>query len=260
MKRIVLLLYLSICSLSIAQYVQKKPGQVWGTNEERYANLGDQAVSYIQNDMYSLAIDCINQMLSINCKNADRQKDYYSLIHCYARTYDYNKVIESCNKYIKISPENDPTLKEIYFWQGFAYAMSDNNNNAILCFERSISKSKTTDYKNLAQCHYLAARCYYLLDKTYLAETNYKKSIYYGCKEENVTIKQIETYGYNNFILGDMFYYYSRLKKGKSYNDWIYLLYLSAKCGHPEGLDVANEYSLFQWSSIPTPSPNLFQN
>ena len=241
-----------------AQYIKRQPGQDWGANEEKYATLGDKAVSCIQNNTYVLAIDYFNQMLSINCKNADRQKDYFSLSYCYFQTSEYDKTIEACNNYIKLSPIDDPNLKDIYFYQGFSYAMKGDNNNAILCFEKAISQSSPTDYHSLAQNHYLAARCYYILEKDYLAEINYKKAISYGCKQEGITIKQIETDGCENFGLGEMFYYYSLLKE-KSYNDWIYLIYLSAKCGHPEGMNQANKYSLFQWSSIPTPSKDLFQ-
>lgn len=260
MKKLTLLfLNLCLCNIMMAQYVEKKTGQTWGANENKYATLGEKAVSYIQNDMYVLAIECLNQMININCKNADRLKDYYSLAYCYFVTDENDKVIETCNKYISISPKSNPELNVIYFFQGFAYSMKGESNNAIPCLEKSISLSDSIDYHNLMQCHYLIARCYWSLDNNYLAKSNYKKAIFYGCKEEKVTIKQIETSGCNNVLLGDVFYYYSMLKLGESYNDWTYLIYLSAKCGHPQGLEQANKGMLFQRSSLPTPSIDLFQ-
>lgn len=248
----------SICGLSAQHIANKKPNKS-SENDKRYALLSSKVQTYIAQDMYGIAIDCLEKMFSITCSNADRQKDCYSLVYCYFQMEDYQQVLEACDKYISFQKSsNDKNLKQIFFFQGFSYFELNAPKQALVSFEKAISCSRPNDYQSLQQNHHFAGKCYYLLGNYILAEKNFKKSIAYRIALCGIGVNDILNYGKSDFGLGLIFYDYSLVKRGRSYQDWLYLLLLSAKCGNPKAVAEAEEYDLLNWTNPPRPSANLF--
>lgn len=82
--------------------------------------------------------------------------------------------------------------------------------------------------------------------------TNCKKRVIDECNHYNVNISKVETYGGSFPALGDALYTYSLaiLNKPRCYRDWLYLLFLSAKCGNSDAINQANDYRLLKDESM----------
>lgn len=97
--------------------------------------------------------------------------------------------------------------------------------------------------------------------KNYISLEDCKIAIAESCKKYNVNIFRLETNDGNYPELGDNLYMYSLviLDKPRSYRNWLYLLYLSAKCGNDDAINQAKDYQLMQDKlMIKDHSTNLF--
>lgn len=244
---------------SSKEYVIKKEGERWGPKEMEYEELGEKGISFINQDMYSLAVQCFEQILTINCKNADRIKDYYSLVYCYTMLDDPDKVIENGKKYIALSPkQSDKNIHQIYSFMGMAFADKKEWKTASFYWEAAILSDSPDDLVNLTNDYYMDGRCYWALNNHFLAKKNYKKAIDCGLKYYGITINQIATYGGNYDLLGEVFYYYASLEID-SYKNWNDLLYLAIKCGYKQALEKHSELLTIYKESGFHPNNDLFE-
>lgn len=239
-------------------YVVKKEGETWGPNENKYEKLGENGIELINKEMYSLAVNCFEQMLTIKCKNANRLKDYYSLVYCYTRLDELDKTIEAGKKYLELTNKNnDKNIHQVYSSMGLAYAEKKDWKNGALCFEAAIVTDSPNDLPTLVKDYYMTGRCYWSLKNDLLAQTNYKKAIKNGLKYYGITIHQIAKYGGNYDLLGEVFYYYAMLESD-SYKNWNDLLYLAIRCGHKEAMEKHSELLEIYKESEFNPNDDLF--
>jgi len=234
MKHLVLLLLLLLPSCIIdAQYVKQREGEKWGVNEYKYLELGNKMEEYISQNMYNSAIECLAEMFSLECTNANREKDMYASIHCTLQLEEYDTVIGLADEYEKAFPDS-PRLYSILGNKGFAYAVGKKDyRNAISSLEKALLLVPSSDYsKRSLYCEYIG-ESYFLLKNNFLSRQFYKKAILYFLKLENVSITSIETSGINSPHLGQLFLDY-RSPYIDDYNVFMYLNYLAVKCNNPK--------------------------
>ena len=73
-----------------------------------------------------------------------------------------------------------------------------------------------------------------------------KRYIRAVCDSTNMTIAQVERYGLRNENMGQAFYDYSVfiLSSPNSYKNWLYLLYLSSKCGNGDAKEIVDNLKI----------------
>lgn len=250
MKKFLLFIILLLSSSSIySQYVTKKEGEVWGPEEQKYLQLGNQMERYISQNMYNSAMDCLTEMFSLKCKNANREKDLYALIHCSERLEKYDAVIRAVDLFEEVFP-NSPILYKMIGQKAAAYAFGEKDyNKAIQNFEKALSLCPSNEYNMRSLYCQMIGESYCILKNYYLSKNFYKKSILYYMKHINTSISKIENYGIDSPELGQLFLDY-RKPYHEDYNVFRYLGYLAAKCKHPQALS-ENSY-LLQGTSINT--------
>lgn len=73
-----------------------------------------------------------------------------------------------------------------------------------------------------------------------------------ACKKYGINIDRLEYSSGNYQDLGHALYTYSLviIDRPRSYRDWLYLIYLSAKCGYSDAINQANDYQLLKDNSM----------
>ena len=263
MKRNILLLFFSLClCIAFGQYVQKPAGVKWGANEELYSNYGNRVLNNIQNESYLSAVELLKKMISTNCKNADRLKDYYTLAYCYnmmGESY-YDELISACAEYMDLRSKgvggSSSNSNDIYILQSLGMAAYDGKEEyktAATFFENALKISSKVEDKSWNE--YMIGRCYHAMNNKIMASSFFKNAIQDCCKMYNTSIAQVESRGGDYFLLGNTFYQYAKCVE---YQDWLYLIYLSAKCGYSEGVEEANKMGLLRIKPDFHPSKDLF--
>lgn len=265
MKKYILIFFFSVCSCCLnAQYVQKSAGEKWGPNEELYSNYGVQVLKYLDSDMYYSAVDLLKKMIKVDCKNANRLKDYYTLVYCYSFMGDdyFDDLALACAEYAKLRSKGIGGKRngnDVFVFESLGLALFDvkkDYKNATHYYELALSVSE--EIKDVSWNEYMLARCHQAMNNSLLAAKFFKKAISSCCKMYNTTIGQVSSLGGDFYLLGETFYYYAHCVDYVGYEDWLYLIYLSAKCKHPKGIEEANKMDLLTNTPKFNPSSNLF--
>lgn len=101
---------------------------------------------------------------------------------------------------------------------------------------------------------YIEFRDYVSKNRKDLNIADCKASVISVCTKIGLRVQDIDYVNGNYPDLGNALYSYSLaiINKPRSYRDWLYLIYLSAKCGNDDAKSQAEDYMLFKDKSMTT--------